>query len=178
MPVKKQPDNGIVLLKVDKANLKTTIEEKMQLGLNIYERQITSEQEKNQMWTDFIDWNNLNEEIIRQAFDKPKNIYVEEYKYKQGISIDAIYGRQRQKTFQEEVEEDKSAINYQVRKLKRFFEKIDFLQSSQTVQKNDASKDQFNSLIVLLNRFHKVAQAVRERHNNKETIIIQNEYDV
>lgn len=178
MPDRKQQDNDIVLLKVDKDYLKATIEDKIQLGLSICERKITSEQEKNQMWADFTDWNNLSEEIIRQAFDKPKNIYLEEYKYKSGISIDSLYGRQRQMTFQEEVEEDKSAIKYQVRKLRRFFEKIDFLQSSPTIQKNDTSKNQFNSLILLLNRFHKVAQAIRDRHNNKETIIIQNEYDV
>jgi hypothetical protein len=178
MPVRKKPDNDIVLLKRDKADLKATIESKIQLGLDICERPINSEQEKNQMWSDFTDWNNLNEEIIRQAFDKPKNIYVEEYKYKPGISIDAFYGGQSQKSFQEEVEEDKSAIRYQVQKLKRFYEKIDYLQAAETISKTDTFKNQFNNLILLLNRFHKVAQAIRERHNNKETLIIQNEYDV
>lgn len=178
MPVKKQTDDNVVLLKVDKDDLKRKIEERIQLGLNICERQITSEPEKNQMWTDFIDWNNLNEEIIRLAFDKPKNIYVEEYKYKPGINIDALYGRERQKTFQEEVEDEKSLIKFQVRKLRWFFEKVDFLNSMETTQKTDISKNQFNNLILLLGRFHKVVQVLRERHNSQETIVIQNEYDV
>ena len=95
MAVRKQPDNDIVLLQVDKDELRSKIEERIQLGLNICERQISNKQEDEQMWADFVDWNNLNEELIRQAFDKPKNIYVSEYHYKQGISLDAFYGTRK-----------------------------------------------------------------------------------
>jgi hypothetical protein len=178
MAIKKQPDSDIVLLQVDKIYLKEKVDERIQLGLNICEQQITSETEKNKMWADFIDWNNLNEELIRQAFDKPKNIYVEEYRYKPGISLDIFDRQPRQKTFQEEVEEDKSAIRFQVRKLRWFYEKIDLLKSVDTLQKPNTSKNNINYLSLLLNRFHKVAQAVRDRHNGRETILIQDEYDV
>lgn len=178
MAIKKQPDSDIVLLQVDKIYLKEKVDERIQLGLNICEQQITSEMEKNRMWADFIDWNNLNEELIRQAFDKPKNIYVEEYRYKPGISLDIFNRHPRQKTFQEEVEEDKSAIRFQVRKLRWFYEKIDLLKSVDTLQKTDASKNNINHLNLLLNRFHKVGQAIRERHSGRETILIQDEYDV
>lgn len=178
MAIKKQPDNDVVLLQVDKTILKEKVEERIQLGLNICERQIISEAEKNTMWADFIDWNNLNEELIRQAFDKPKNIYVEEYKYKPGISLDVFDRNPRKKTFQEEVEEDKSAIKFQVRKLRWFYEKIDLLNSVDKLKTTDTSKNNISYLILLLNRFHKVAQAIRERHNGRETILIQDEYDV
>ena len=107
MPVKKPVDNGIVFLVVDKEELKAKIEERIQLGLDLSERQISSKEEKNKVWGEFIDWNNFNEELVRQAFDKPANFYLEEYKYKAGFSIDALYGKQN--TFQEDVEEDKSA---------------------------------------------------------------------
>jgi hypothetical protein len=162
MPTKKQPNNDVVLLIADKEELKATIEARIQIGLKICERQINSQQEQKQMWADFIDWNNLNEEVIRQAFDKPKNFYVEEYKYKAGIDLLSFYGEQRRKTFQEEVDGDKAAIKYQIRKLKWFSEKIDFLQSDTKAEKIDKTGNDFNSLILLLNRFHKVAQAIRE----------------
>ena len=178
MPVKKQQDNTIVLLVRDKSDLKATIENRIQIGLDICERQISSAEDNDQMWKDFIDWNTLNEEIVRQAFNNPKNIYVDEYKYKPGISLDTFYGNYRQKTFQEEVQENKDVIKYQVRKLKWFFEKIDVLQVAENIAKSDPSKNQFSALILVLNRFHKVAQAIRDRHSDKETIIIQNEYDV
>ncbi len=176
MAVKKQPGNDIVFLQVDKTELRNKIEERIQLGLNICERQISNKQEDEQMWADFNDWNNLNEELIRQAFDKPKNIYVTEYQYRKGISIGALYGEK--KTFQEEVEVNKSAIKFQVRKLKWFYDKIEFLKSSDTITKTDTSKNNLTNLILLLSRFHKAAQAIRERYDNRETILIRDEYDV
>jgi len=176
MPVKKQPDNSIVFLIVDKEELKAKIEERIQLGVNISEQQISSKEDKNKVWAEFIDWNNFNEELIRQAFDKPINFYLEEYKYKAGFSIDALYGKVN--TFQENVEDDKSAVKFQIRKLRRFFEKVELLKSPENVPKSDTSRNSFNNLLLVFKRFHKVAQAIRERHNNQETIIIKNEYDV
>ena len=176
MPVKKQPDNSVVFLVVDKEELKAKIEERIQLGSNIAEQQISSNEEKNKIWAEFIDWNNFNEELIRQAFDKPINIYLEEYKYKADFSIDALYGKNN--TFQEDVEEDKSAIKFQIKKIRWFFEKVELLKSPENVSKSDTSRNSFNSLQLVLKRFHKVAQTIRERHNNLETIIIKNEYDV
>lgn len=176
MPVKKPVDNGIVFLVVDKEELKAKIEERIQLGLDLSERQISSKEEKNKLWGEFIDWNNFNEELVRQAFDKPSNFYLEEYKYKAGFSIDALYGKQN--TFQEDVEEDKSAIKYQVRKLRRFYEKVELLKSPENLVKTDTAKNNLNNLLTLLKRFHKVAQAIRDRHNDRESIIIKDEYDV
>lgn len=176
MAVRKQPENDIVLLQVDKDELRSKIEERIQLGLNICERHISNKQEDEQMWADFIDWNNLNEELIRQAFDKPKNIYVSEYEYKQGISLDAFYGTR--KTFQEEVEENKSAIRFQVRKLRWFYEKIEFLKTADNIIKTDSAKSDITNLNLLLSRFHKTAQAIRDRYDNRETILIRDEYDV
>ena len=176
MPVKKPLDNGIVFLVVDKEELKAKIEERIQLGLDLSERQISSKEEKNKVWGEFIDWNNFNEELVRQAFDKPNNFYLEEYKYTVGFSIDALYGKQN--TFQEDVEEEKSAIKYQVRKLRRFYEKVDLLKSPENLVKTDSAKNNLNNLVTLLKRFHKVAQAIRDRHNDRESIIIKDEYDV
>jgi REase_DpnII-MboI len=176
MAIKKQPESDIVLLQVDKDELRHKVEERIQLGLNICERQISNKYEDEQMWTDFIDWNNLNEELIRQAFDKPKNIYISEYEYKQGFSIDALYGKK--KTFQEEVEENKLAIKFQVRKLRWFYDKIELLKTTETITKTDSAKNNIINLSLLLNRFHKTAQAIRDRYNNRETILVADEYDV
>lgn len=169
-------DNEPALLVVDKEELKQALRDRIIIGEKIPERQINNDTEKQQMWTEFIDWNNYNEELVRQAFDKPKNIYIEEYKYKSGFSIDALYGRE--KTFHEWVEHDKNVIKYQVKKLQRFYEKVDLLKSVETIPKTDKSKHNLSVLISLLHRFHKVAQAIRERHDDRETIIIRDEYDV
>jgi hypothetical protein len=169
-------DSEIALLVVDKEELKQKLEIRISIGEKIPERQINSDAEKQQMWTEFIDWNNYNEELIRQAFDKPKNIYIEEYKYKAGFGVGVLYGRE--KTFHEWVQHDKDVIKYQVKKLQRFFEKVDLLKSVEITLKTDKAKNNLSLLITLLHRFHKVAQALRDRHEDRETLIIRDEYDV
>ena len=41
-----------------------------------------------------------------------------------------------------------------------------------------AAKSDLEKLLHLLNRFHRVAQKLRDRHNDRETIVIGDEYDV
>lgn len=178
MAVKRKPDIDVILLVLNKEDLKGKIECRIKVGLDISELAVTNEQENQEMWDRFIDWNEINEEIIRQAFDRPKNIYVEEYKYKPGIGIGFFAGNRRQKSFQEIVEENRSAIRYQIRKLNWFYEKIDLLPSSDSALRSERPKDYLKDLILLLNRFHKSAQALRDRHSNRETIMIKDEYDV
>jgi hypothetical protein len=69
-------------------------------------------------------------------------------------------------------------MQYQVRKLKWFYEKIDLLKTSDIASKGENRKTKFNQLLNLLTRFHKVAQELRNRRQGKETIIIKDEYDV
>jgi hypothetical protein len=177
MPIKKNEENNSVFLVVDKEELKRKIKERMELGHDIHKRSITSLVEKETAYADFIDWDNFNEELIRQAFDKPKNIYVDEYKFHEPIDIYAAISN-RAVSFQEEVSTEKESIKLQIRKLSWFYEKIDVVKVSDTIRKIEPSKIDFDSLIAMLNRFHKVAQAVRERHSARETIIIKDEYDV
>lgn len=176
MTTKKVIESNVVLLVRDKEELKRKVQEQIQLGEAIVAREINNKQGYELTWTYFKDWDNLNEELIRQAFDNPVNIYVSEYKYKSPIYIDAIYGDP--KSFGQEIEDAKSQIRYQITKLTRFYNKIDLLKSNDVTLKSDHSKENILKLINILSRFHKVAQAIRDRHKNQETIIIRDEYDV
>jgi REase_DpnII-MboI len=176
MAVKKQIDNSIVYLIVDKEELKEKILERIQIGLDLSERQVSTKEEKSKAWGEFKDWNSYNEELVRQAFDKPDNRHFEEFKYKISYSVDAFYGEIN--TFQADMEEDKSVIKLQVAKLRRFYEKIELLKSPENLVKSDSTKNSYNNLLSLLRRFHKVGQAIRNRYDNRNTLIINNEYDV
>lgn len=176
MAAKKTEENNNIFLVVDKEELKFKISERLKLGNDILERSINNQEEKSKAWDDFIDWNKYNEELIRQAFNKPQNRYIYEYEYK--ASIGSLFGRPEQKSFKEWVIEDKNHIGYQVRKLKWFFDNIDLFKSGEKITKTDDTKSSLSNLVNILKRFHKISQALRHRHNNRETILIKDEYDV
>ena len=93
MAVKKQIDNDIVYLIVDKEELKEKLLERIKIGLDLLEKKISTKEEKDKAWVEFKDWNSFNEELVKQAFDRPVNRYYEEFKYKITYSIDVLYGK-------------------------------------------------------------------------------------
>jgi len=113
---------------------------------------------------------------VRQSFSSPDSVYFNSYKYESGIVADVFYGKK--KTFQEWVEYDKRVVKNQVKKLNRLLEKIDLLKYGPSFTKNKPSQAKIDLLLLLLSKFHKVAQNLRDRYNDRETLIIRDEYDV
>ncbi len=175
--MKKQGDQNVSLV-VDKDDLQQKIYNRIQAGLLFISQTISNEAEKNEWWDSFIDWDIYNEELIKQAFDKPDNVYVEDYKRSQEFGGGIFGGTYKEPSFAEKVESCKEEMQYQVRKLNWFYEKIELFKSSDTVTKSDNRKNKFNQLLNLLTRFHKVAQELRDRRQGRETLIIMDEYDV
>jgi hypothetical protein len=177
MTTKKQGNQNPSLV-VDKDDLTIKVFDRLQSGRHFLSRTITSEAEKKLWWENFIDWDMLNVEIIKQAFDSADNSYVEEYKRKSGF-VGAILGETyKEPSFSEKVESCREEMQYQVRKLNWFYEKIELLKSRDIVLKPDYRKGKFKQLLNLLTRFHKVAQELRYRRQGRETVKIENEYDV
>jgi hypothetical protein len=175
---KKPEEPVITYLIIDKQELKDIIVQREKIGTELIDRTINNPEEKQKHWDDFLSWNKYNEELIKQAFDIPDNSYAYEFTYRPGIGF-GFYGNHRQKSFQETVEDNKSAMRSQLKKLRWFYEKIDLLRSNvKPREKPDEVQTGLNQLIRHLNRFHKVAQALRHRHDSRETLLITDEYDV
>lgn len=167
-----------VILVVDKEAFKETIYIRLQSGLTFLSQEINTKQEQKEWWDAFIDWDIYNVELIKQAFDRPDNSYVEEYKRSTGGGGIYFSGTYKPPTLKESIESARDEMKFQVRKLKWFYEKIDLLKTSENLVKSDNMKHKFDLLITLLSRFHKVAQELRDRRQGKETLIIKDEYDV
>lgn len=168
-----------VKLVLDKRALKLDIYARLQIGLQFLEQKVNTKKELDEWWNSFIDWDIYNLELIKQAFDKPNNSYATDYKRNSGYAGLIIYGEDSNKPeFQEYVESSRDEMKWQVRRLKQFYEKIDLLKTSEEVNKPDSAKNKFNDLIELLTKFHKVAQELRDRRQNRETLIVRDEYDV
>ena len=166
-----------VILVFDKVEFKLKVNERLQYGLEFLSQQISTKKEQDEWWDAFIDWDIYNEELLKQAFDRPDNSYAQDYKRHTGGG-GIFSGNYVPPTLQESIESARDEMKYQVRKLKWFYEKIDLLKASEIISKTDNSKEKFNQLLNLLSRFHKVAQELRDRRQSRDTLIIKDEYDV
>ena len=175
----KKNDDGPPLLVRDKQELKDQIQKRIKLGEEILAVPVTNNQERAQAWAEFRAWDNLNHEIIISAFDVRQHPHSYQYEYKPNFDLAYLgYGNRKQKNFEEIVEDEKNAVRQQLKKLELFHEKIDLQHSAPALAKSVTAPDSIKDLKKILNRFHKVAQKLRERHDERETIIIKDEYDV
>jgi hypothetical protein len=175
-------NNQIDFLIIDKEDFKAKIEKRLEIGNEFLIRQISTEQEKQKVWDDFIDWDDFNEELLKNSFENPNNSYLIDYKRQDNSFMPILFGvserEYKKPSFQESIKNTKDEISWQVRKFQWFYNKIDLLRIKENIPKSNKRKIKFDLLLNLLKRFHKVANALRERRENRETLIIRDEYDV
>ena len=167
-----------VILVVEKEELKRKVEKRLDRGQDFLTVEINNNDENSAWWDNFIDWDMYNLELIRQAFDKPNNSYAEDYKRNTSSGGIFISGTTKEPSFQETVDSTRGEMRYQVRKLRWFYNNIDLLKCDIKDVKSDNQKLKFHQLLKLLSRFHKIAQELRGRREERDTIIIKDEYDV
>lgn len=139
---------------------------------------MNNEDDKDKCWEEFITWDLYNVELLKQAFENPDNAYVNEYKRSSGAGGIYFGGEYKEPTVQEKIDGIREEMGSQVRRLKWFHDKIELLKTLPGLSAKDLHKAKLEALIHLLTRFHKVAQEFRDRHSDRETILLKDEYDV
>lgn len=172
-----QKEEGQEVLIVEKSQLKTQIKVRLEAGEEITATKIDTKQDYDNCWDKFLDWDDFNLELIKQSFDRSNSSYYREYIRSSGGGL-IILGPHREPPFQERVASTRIEMGYQLKKLQRFYDKIDLLRSSVTNVKVDPDRNDLQKLLNILTRFHKIAQELRERRADREPFIIRDEYDV
>lgn len=175
-------NNSPLMLARDREELKAEIEKYITEGGVLSNRTALTVAEKDQLESDFHRWDNKNYETISAAFTVRRHAHEHKYKFLQLIDVDSIMPgyRPRPKSLETLVSELKVSIATQLEKLCGFYDVIDIQQVDPRVATKPVlvGKSDLEKLLHLLNRFHRVAQKFRDRHDNRETIEIDDEYDV
>lgn len=170
------------LLQIEKEEFKEKVYSRLRIGLDFLEEEVIDEKSNQALWSRFIDWDTYNLEMIRQAFNISNNRFAEDYKREMSLPGIIISGgndsrKKRELSLFEKVESTKEEMEHQIRKLKWFYEKIELLREGESIKK-EKDVNSIKKLLNLLNKFHKVAQELRNIRKGKQTIIISDEYDV
>jgi len=66
---------------IDKLEFKTKLDERIKIGNEILNRQVTTKEELDVLSNDFSLWNDYNFEYLKQSFNNPNNEYLKTYKF-------------------------------------------------------------------------------------------------
>lgn len=168
-----------VLVKT-KEQFKNELDARLEAGLELLKRQVNNPVEFGQSMTDFNSWDDYNEELLKQSFDRPNNDYHRDYTYS-GIHFGVLGGPAL--SFQERIKEHKYDIEKQYGRLKLIRDKVDLIDTlvidpTPAIKVKDEFQITMEKLDNLFIRFHKIAQTLRNRYKNRPTLLISDEYDV
>ncbi|PZF71124.1 TIR domain-containing protein [Taibaiella soli] len=111
------------MLVVGKEYFKDELNKRIQLGEEIYGRQIQTTRQLEQAKEDYYNWDNFNSELIKQSFNNPENEYLREYD-----NVNSIYIFTR-KSPAEELKEFVEDVNNKVNKLRQLVAKLSLIKT-------------------------------------------------
>lgn len=139
-----QPERVPTQLIVGKDYFKEKINERIQAGDEIYNRQIQTRPQLEEAKQNYYDWDDYNSELLKQSFNNEHNEYKKDYD-----GVNSFYGmflgggQQRN-----ELQEFKEKLNNKLTNLRQLVAKIDLMKSEVPEQvakgnKSEASSDIF-----------------------------------
>ena len=175
-------DNSPDYLVKRKSDFEKELTDRISKGGELLGRQVTNNSELGQLRNDFSFWHDFNKELLKRAFDKTTNQYFNDYTSSPSFMFSSIGGYERPPTMQESIDKEKADISKYLTRLQKIKEKLVLIDELPglivTEPETDTQVDGIKYLERLFSRFHKVAQSLRHRHKDRETLIIKDEYDV
>jgi hypothetical protein len=160
---------------------KDELDKRLEIGMEILNRTISNPTDFAKSREDFNSWDDYNTELLKQSFDRPNNDYHRDYCYT-GFFLGTLGGSRP--SLPELIQDHKSDINKQVGRLRKIRDKVDLIDVSVSThntpppQRKDETQRAFEILANLFSKFHRIAQTLRNRHGDRSTLIIADEYDV
>jgi hypothetical protein len=173
-------DNTPDFLVKPKKQFEADLNERIKIGLELIERQVTSSAALGKLHSDYTFWHDFNCEFLNRAFNKINNQYFKEYTWEPSIYVGSMYPSTP--TFAEMVQDVRSDISKHLIRLQKIKEKLILIDELPGLEPEVKEPDKLEEGLAYLNRlfskFHRAAQTLRHRHGHRETLIIKDEYDV
>lgn len=173
-------DNAPDYLKKTKKEFEADLAERIKIGIELYERQINGSQDFGKLMSDYNFWHDFNRELLNRAFNKTNNQYYKEYIREPSTYVTSLYhGAPSLSELIQEMKGNIAEHTTRLQKIKGKLVLIDELSGLKSeIREPDKPDEDVRYLAKLFGRFHRAAQSLRHRHDNRETLMIKDEYDV
>lgn len=165
-----------------KKQFEKEIIERIKIGEELFNRGILNNTGLRKLREEYNFWHDFNAELLKRAFNKTTNQYYKDYTSTPSIFVRSMIPHQP--SFSEMLGKAQADVSKHLTRLKKIKGKIILMDESPGLQSKVSEDDadlQSEGLIHLdrlFAKFHKVAQSLRHRHSNRETILLNDEYDV
>jgi hypothetical protein len=158
-------------LLVQRPEAKRMIGERIEKGLEIKSPPIHSNKELKDAEERRHIWSDYNRELLKRLFDSDS--IAKEYDVHIGIALPPFGLAEEVRNFKEDMDRD-------IAKLRSVLERLDLFPESQEVEEMKGGRRQDPTFIVktICSRFHSVSRQLKERHDNRPTLEVNDEYDV
>lgn len=159
-------------LKIPKEEFKKVLQERISKWWELFEKQVNTHEDFETLKSDYSKWNDWNQEYLKQSFNYQNNQYLQEYNWWWAASI------WFEKSIHQRIKDKKDDIKEKIEKLDRLVEKVDLIPIDEDIKIKVTEINHTLNISNIMKWFHKCAQELRHRHSNRETIILNDEYDV
>lgn len=136
----------MTLLIVKKEDFRSSLEERISIGQQIFNSEIENIDELDELETRFNDWDDYNLELIKQSFNNPKSEYFEAYKRcASGVGIMRVMNRIPE-TSTVRVKEFNERVESKLSNLTKLVAKIDLLKSDVNAEDRKSSNSKSNDM--------------------------------
>lgn len=123
------------VLRKPKETLKKELEQRIALGKDLHNRQVTTMPELEQLKKDFATWDDFNEELLKRSFNNTHNEYYNDYNNcTKWIGMEDVMYRRDTSSGQYKLNHEKEKINAAVTNLERLVEKLPLIDEDENIQ--------------------------------------------
>lgn len=161
-----------VNLIVSKEEAKSNILKQIKEGKSLIEQEIKNREDLEELISKKHEWSDFNSELLLRFFDGDE--ICKEY------SISSAGIIKINPSFQEEISLIKDNINKQISILNSIYRRLDIIPENISNLNNSQKKtlNALDKIELLVNRFHTIVRQLKIRYQKRETIEINDEYDV
>ncbi len=125
----------LTVLRKPRERFKRELEERIALGKDLYNRQITTMQQLDDLRKDYAGWDDFNEELLRRSFNQIHNEYFSDYNTcTKWIGMEDVMYRRDTSSDEYKLNHEKLKINSSVTNLERLVEKLPLIDEDENIQ--------------------------------------------
>ena len=175
--IREDNETQIAKLVTTKGKAEQQLERRIKSGEDLSSRQISGQEGFELLKKDYKAWNNYNKDLLKRLFSTTE-ISIEYERYQTRLLQVKSFGYRTD--WRENWRNLKQDLTDKIDKLQDVVGRLELFEEPSTVLNREAAdrNQSMEKLRKMLNRFDKVARQLRHRHDNRNTLKMQDEYDV
>jgi len=128
-------ETQVTVLKKPRTTFRKELEQRINLGKELFDRQITTTDQLEQLKKDYNNWDDYNEELLRRSFNNLENEYHHEYSNcTSWIGMEDVMYRRNTSGGEYKLKHEKEKIEASVTNLERLVEKLPLIDEQDNIQ--------------------------------------------